>query len=68
MISALRRLEKQTIVVHLTSGHSLRGVLRARYRQDIVLSHVTHLDQKADLGGEVLIPRSQIAFYQTVKS
>lgn len=68
MISALRRLEKQTVVVHLLSGQSLRGVLVGRYRHDIVLAHVTHLDEKVDLDGEIVIPRARIDFYQTVRA
>lgn len=64
MTTALRRLRKQTVVVHLLSAQSLRGVLKATYRDCVVLSHVTHLDEKVDLGGEIVIPRERIDFYQ----
>lgn len=67
MISAFRRLKKRTIVVHLLSGSSLRGILAATYRDAIVLRHVTHLDQKADLEGELVIPRDRIDFYQVAE-
>lgn len=68
MISALRRLHKRTIVVHLLSGVSLQGVLRRTYRNEIVLAHVRHLDQKVDLEGELVVPRGRIDFYQTVSA
>lgn len=68
MTSALRGLKKQTVVVHLLSGVSLRGVLRTTYRNEIVLAHVTHLDEKVDLDGELVVPRDRIDFYQTVSA
>lgn len=66
MTSGLRRLRKSTVVVHLLSGQSLQGILRETYRDVIILSHVRHLDEKADLQGEIVIPRGQVDFYQTV--
>jgi hypothetical protein len=67
VISALRRLKKRTIIVHLLnpSGASLQGILAASYRDAIVLRHVRHLDEKADLEGDIVIPRERIDFYQT---
>jgi hypothetical protein len=65
--SALRRLRRRTLVVHLLSGQSLRGVLVEGYRDCIVLRHVTHLDEKADLQGEIVIPRERVDYYQTVE-
>lgn len=68
MISALRGLKKQTVVVHLLSGVSLQGILKATYRNEILLAHVRHLDEKVDLDGEILVPRESIDFYQTVST
>jgi small nuclear ribonucleoprotein (snRNP)-like protein len=68
VITALRRLHKRTVVVHLIDGVSLRGILRSSYRDAIVLSHVHVLDQKTDLEGDVVVPRGRIDFFQTVPS
>lgn len=64
MISGVRRLRKRTVVVHLLSGQSMRGVLRGVYADAIALSHVHHLDENVDLSGELVIPRDRIDFYQ----
>jgi hypothetical protein len=66
VISGLRRLQKSTVVVHLLNGPSLQGILRASYRDVIVLSHVHHIEEKADLEGDVVIPVNRIDFFQTV--
>lgn len=66
LFSALRRLQKRTVVVHLLSGASLKGILKQTYRDEIVLSHVTHLDEGQDLEGELVVPRARIDFFQTV--
>jgi hypothetical protein len=65
LASAIRRLNKTTIVVHLLSGQSLQGVMLGAYRDAIVLGHVRHLDEKADLEGDLVIPRERIDFFQT---
>lgn len=62
-----RRLLKRTVIVHTLSGQSLRGVLEGVYRDCVVLRHVHHLDEKADLQGELVIPRDRVDFYQTVE-
>lgn len=49
--------EGRTIVVHQTSGPSLQGVLTHAYRDCLVLEHARSLDDKADLGGEIVVPR-----------
>lgn len=64
----LRRLRKQTIVTHLLSGQSLQGVLIEEHRDCIVLRHAIHLDQKAELEGDVVIPAKSIDYYQTVRA
>lgn len=64
-----RRLQKRTVIVHLLvpGGRSLRGILDGVYRDCIVLKHPHSLDDKADLEGELVIPRNRVDFYQTVE-
>jgi len=54
---ALRRYEGHIVVVHQAQGPSLQGVLRHSYRDCLVLAHARSLDDKADLGGEVVLPK-----------
>ncbi len=63
-MSVIRRLRKQTVIVHLLSGQSIRGILRSTYRDGVILSHVHHLDEGVDLEGELVVPRERIDFYQ----
>jgi hypothetical protein len=35
------------------------------YDDAVALAHVTHLDEKADLAGEIVIPKSRINYFQT---
>ena len=57
MRRGLRRYEHQTITVHQSNGPSLQGVLLHAYRDCLVLGHARSLDDNADLGGEIVIPR-----------
>lgn len=52
----LRRYRRQTIVVHQANAPSIRGVLLHTYKECVVLGHARSLDDKTDLGGEVVIP------------
>jgi hypothetical protein len=54
----LTRFEKRTVVVHAAPGPSLQGVLLHAYRDCLVLGHARSLDDKVDLGGEIVVPRS----------
>lgn len=54
----LRRFEGRTIVAHNPPGPSLQGVLLHAYRDCLVLAHARSLDDEADLGGEVVVPRT----------
>jgi hypothetical protein len=45
------------MVVHQSPGPSLQGVLRRAYRDCLVLAHARSLDDRADLGGEAVVPR-----------
>jgi hypothetical protein len=51
------RLVRRTVVVHLTTGASIRGVLVGAYRDSIVLSHATYLG---------MILREQVAWMQNL--
>lgn len=62
--SGVRRLHKQTVVVHLLSGQSLRGVLRDTFADSILLSRVHHLDEDTELKGDLLVPLGRIDYYQ----
>lgn len=53
----LRRYVGHTIVVHQAHGPSLRGVLTRVWKDCLVLEHAHSLDDKADLGGQVVVPR-----------
>ena len=56
------------MIVHTISGQSIQGVLFGVYADAVVLRHAQHLDEKTDLGGELVIPRDRIDFFQTVEA
>lgn len=62
----LNRLVRQTVVIHTTTGTSLRGVLIGVYQDCVVLHHATFLgsDTTQDVDGEVVIPREQVGWLQ----
>lgn len=54
----LKRFEGRTVVVHNAPGPSIEGILRHAYRDCLVLELARSLDDKTDLAGEIVIPRS----------
>lgn len=54
----LKSFEGRTVVVHNAPGPSIEGVLQHAYRDCLVLGFARSLDDKMDLGGEIVIPRS----------
>lgn len=66
----LRRLRARTVIVttRQPDDRSIRGVLTGLHRDCLVLTHATYLAEatRAPMGGEVLIPREQVAYVQTV--
>ena len=62
----LNRLVRDTIVVHTTTGASLRGVLVGVYSDCVVLSHGTFLggDTNETVDGNVVIPRDKVGWIQ----
>jgi len=65
-VRGFRALELSTVVVHTTSGSSLRGVLVGTYRDSLVLKHAKYLASNTveDIDGEVYVPVGQVAFVQ----
>lgn len=61
-----RRYEKRLVIVHVSGGPSLKGLLVGAHRDCFVLAHAEWLDQGTKLGGEILIPRGQGVWLQTV--
>lgn len=64
MRSGLRRLERQTVIVHLLSGQSIEGVVKEWFRDSLLLAQAVHLDTGDKLGGELLVERARIDYYQ----
>jgi hypothetical protein len=64
MRSAIRKLRKETVVVHIHNGTSIKGILRSTHRDGVILSHASDLDEGVALKGEVVVPREMIDFYQ----
>lgn len=58
MKRGLHGFEGRTVVVHNAPGPSLQGVLLYAHRDCLVLAHGRSLDDEADLGGEIVIPRT----------
>lgn len=62
----LRRFERRTVVVHVPPGPSIRGVLTHAYHDCFILEHARSLDDQADLGGTVVVPRNPGVWVQAV--
>ncbi len=64
----LEKLERSSIVAHLTTGASIRGVLVAVHRDCIVLDHAAWLGSEGAelIDGEAIIPRERLAWMQNV--
>lgn len=66
----MRWLDKQlrhSVVVHLVSKESVRGVLVGVYRDCLVIAHAYYLNDDSpptEVDGEVVIPRGQVAWIQ----
>lgn len=66
------QLVRRTVVVHLTTGASIRGVLIGAYRDSIVLGHATYLGViggervETPIDGDAVILREQVAWMQNL--
>lgn len=59
-----RRRAGRVVVVHLTTGASLDGLVVEKGRDALVLSGASYLDTGDALAGETLVPWEQVAFIQ----
>lgn len=66
MKSWLKKVRADRVVVYTTDGQTLRGVLLATYRRELVLSHVELLTPSGPepLVGDVGVPRERVSFVQ----
>lgn len=66
----VQRLLRSSVVVHLSSGSSIRGILVGEYRDAIVLAHAHYLTAGGaePIDGEAGIPRATIAWIQQLPS
>lgn len=66
MMRWISRLVRRTIVVHMTDGQSIRGVLAGEYRDCLVLIHASYLGSESvtKVDGEVVVPRERVGWIQ----
>jgi len=64
----LNRVARRTVIVHTTTGQSLRGVLVGVYRDSIVLGHAAFLsgDSATTIDGEVIVLRERVGWVQVI--
>lgn len=64
----LDRVTFKTVVVHTTTGSSLRGVLKGVYADCVVLTSARYLYAEGfqDVDGEAIVPRPQVAWIQVL--
>ena len=66
----LRKLERTTVVVHMRSGQTIRGILTGEYRDCLVLNHSTYLSSldgntvETAIDGETIVLRENVAWLQ----
>jgi small nuclear ribonucleoprotein (snRNP)-like protein len=61
------RLTHSTVVVHMTNGASVRGVLVAVHKDCLVLAHAAYLGGQgavSPIDGEAVIPRESVVWMQ----
>lgn len=74
LIRWISRLVARTVVVHTTQDASIRGILVGEYRDCLVLKHSVYLGTlggerlETPIDGEVVVPREQVAWIQTLPS
>lgn len=62
-------LTRRTVVVHLTAGESIRGILVGVYTDSLVLDHAAFLasDSVSPVDGSIVIPRGSVSWMQTLE-
>lgn len=70
MLRWIDRLTRRTLVVHMSDGVSVRGVLVNAYRDCLVLEHAAYLSggEETRVDGEVILPRKNLSWIQVVSS
>lgn len=65
----LRRLERQSVVLHTKDDRSLRGVLKAVHADCVVVVEPEWLDDEdsTSLQGSVVVPRANVSFFQVAE-
>ena len=67
---SVRRYARQRVVIHTADDQSLRGFLRAAYRDHFVLSDAEYLAEGATtaIEGDAVVLRSNVAWLQILGS
>jgi small nuclear ribonucleoprotein (snRNP)-like protein len=65
----LDKLERRTVIVHLSDGQSIQGVLAAIYDDCVVLERATYLHRegRTRVDGEAVLPRERVSWLQSVR-
>lgn len=67
MRRGLRGLERRTVLVTTRDDRTFRGVLLGAHRDCLVLSAAQDMDARQTMAGEVVVPREQVHYVQTVE-
>lgn len=65
----LDKLERRTVIVHLSDGQSIQGVLSAIYDDCVVLERATYLHRegRTRVDGEAVLPRERVSWLQSMR-
>lgn len=68
-MGGIRGLRRRTVVIHTRDDQSIRGILIETYRDCLVLCEPQYLGEAkpAELKGNAVIPRENVAFLQVVE-
>jgi hypothetical protein len=70
MLRWIDRQSKRNVVVHMSDGVSVRGVLFGVYKDCLVLHHAAYLSsgEETRVDGEVILPRTNLSWIQVMNS
>lgn len=71
MLRWIERQSKRNVVVHMSDGVSMRGVLFGVYKDCFVLTHASYLSgsgEETRVDGEVILPRKNLSWFQVMGS
>lgn len=66
------RLIARSIVINMTNGESIRGILVGNFKDSLVIKHAIHLGTldgqrlEVPIDGEATVPRERIAWIQNI--